>query len=76
MVAGKTGRRVFSYPISYFGMMPDSKDIDIMHRLKAACVSAPASTNDALGGCGMETRLWTTFIEPEKYDWWSCPSCR
>lgn len=48
-VAGKTGRRVFSYPISYFGMMPDSKDIDIMYGIRAACVSGPASTNDVLG---------------------------
>ena len=49
MVAGKTGRRVFSYPISYFGMRSDSKDIDIMYGLRAACVSGPASTTDALG---------------------------
>lgn len=49
MVAGKMGRRVFSYPISYFGMMPVLQDIGIMHRLKAALVSLPASTYDALG---------------------------
>ena len=30
-------------------MMSDSKDIDIMYGLRAACVSGPASTNDALG---------------------------
>ena len=24
----------------------------------------------------METRLWTTYIEPEKHDWWSCPNRR
>lgn len=35
--------------VSYFGMMPVPQDIDIMHRLKAAWVSLPASTYDAQG---------------------------
>lgn len=61
--------------ISYFGMMSDSKDIDIMYGLRAACVSGPTSTYDALG-CGMETRLWKTCTESEKSGWRPCPNRR